>query len=71
VPIVPTENSEQTELSLFIKSGTVVRDGELNNLRAFQADIKGSKAICLYRGERPLSSAGVPILPWRQGIEEL
>jgi predicted AAA+ superfamily ATPase len=65
------ERAGQPTLLIEIKSGTVVRDGELNNLRAFQADIKGSKAICLYRGERPLSSAGVPILPWRQGIDEL
>ena len=30
-----------------IKSGLSVRDGELNNLRAFKADIRGSNAICL------------------------
>jgi len=54
-----------------IKSGLSVRDGELNNLRAFKADIEGSNAICLYAGSDKLLSHGIPILPWQQGLKEI
>ena len=57
-------------LLIEIKSGIAVRDEELNNLRRFRSDIGNSEAICLYRGADRLSSEGIPILPWQQGIKE-
>ena len=57
-------------LLIEIKSGIAVRDEELNNLRRFKSDIGNCEAICLYRGADRLSSEGIPILPWQQGIKE-
>lgn len=54
-----------------IKSGETVRDEELSNLNRFQRDIKGSQAVCLYRGALERTVNKVAVLPWNRGLQEL
>jgi predicted AAA+ superfamily ATPase len=64
------ERAGEPTLLLEIKSGSLVRDLELHNLRAFQSDIKNSQAACLYTGTERLLSQGIPVLPWLEGLKE-
>jgi predicted AAA+ superfamily ATPase len=64
------ERAGQPTLIIEIKSGITVRNEELNNLRAFKADIRGATAICVYSGRERLLSSGIPILPWQQALTE-
>jgi len=54
-----------------IKSATSVDDSDLRHLRSFRESIPESVAVCLSREPSARAVAGVRVLPWREGLDEL
>lgn len=54
-----------------IKSGSVVREEECRNLKAFANEIPGAIPLCLYNGETSLTFGPVECLPWQEGVRRV
>jgi predicted AAA+ superfamily ATPase len=54
-----------------IKSGSIVREEEVRNLKNFSKDIPVSIPLCLYNGTATLSFGEVECLPWQEGIRRV
>ena len=65
------ERANEKTFLLEIKSGSEVRESELNNLRKFSKDLKNSYPICLYDGARKLKIDGIDVLPWKDAFKEI
>lgn len=54
-----------------IKSSPVVDEAELRHLKGFHKAMSGSLALCLSREPAARATAGIRVLPWREGLEEI
>ncbi|RMG44508.1 MAG: ATP-binding protein [Candidatus Dadabacteria bacterium] len=65
------ERAGEKTVLIEIKSGTSVRDEELNTLNSFARDVADSEAYCLYRGNIERTVGKVSLLPWEKGLQEM
>lgn len=65
------ERAGKPTFLLEIKSGSVVREGECRNLKAFANEIPGAIPLCLYNGETSLTFGPVECLPWQEGVRRV
>lgn len=70
VDLVIDRPGEATAL-VEIKSSSFVDDADLRHLKAFHRTMPDSVALCLSREEVARSVAGVRVVPWREGLDEL
>jgi len=65
------ERSGQQTICIEIKSGSKIRKESLKNLINLSKDIKNSKAVCLYDGDRNIKFDDVEVMPWAEGVRRL
>lgn len=70
IDLIVERAGKQTFL-IEIKSGSVVREEEVRNLKNLSKDIAASIPLCLYTGTETLTFGEVECVPWAEGITRI